>query len=208
MFTTLSQLMAMALSGRSNRCQLQDLGETQIDGGLTSPQNYHDGVQVPSFNPKTNKYKITPNFTSICHSLERETSSAFPKYHHQHGKQWTETNTTSESHLFVLCVLANLSGFRTIPESAGPGVVHFLPFYMFCGQHQELAILILFLSFFFLTSIPAVGGSRLYGARQAGLGLYHTKVTMTCVAGHCDLRNCLKVPFPLLGSKTCSRPNL
>ena len=34
------------------------------------------------------------------------------------------------------------------------------------------------------------------GARQVGSGLYHTKVMMTCVASHCDLRNCLKVPFP------------
>ena len=31
-----------------NQHQLQDLGETQNDGGLTSPQNIHDGVQVPS----------------------------------------------------------------------------------------------------------------------------------------------------------------
>ena len=35
-----------------NRCQLQDLGRTQNDGGLTSPQDAHDGVQVPSSNPK------------------------------------------------------------------------------------------------------------------------------------------------------------
>ena len=34
------------------------------------------------------------------------------------------------------------------------------------------------------------------GARQVGLGLYHTKVAMTCVVGHNDLRSCLKVPFP------------
>ena len=27
-----------------NRCQLQDLGKTQNDGGFTSPQNNHDGV--------------------------------------------------------------------------------------------------------------------------------------------------------------------
>ena len=42
-----------------NRCQLQDLGETQNDGGLTSPQNIHDGIQVPSFNPKP-MYSKTP----------------------------------------------------------------------------------------------------------------------------------------------------
>ena len=29
---------------------------------------------------------------------------------------------------------------------------------------------------------------------------------MTCVAGHCDLRNCLKVPFPLMGSKPGAGP--
>ena len=82
-----------------NRHQLQDLGKTQNDGGLTSPQNIHDGVQVPSFNPKNHDKQNTPNFSWICHSLKRETSSAFPKYHCQHGKQWTETSTTSESHL-------------------------------------------------------------------------------------------------------------
>ena len=42
-----------------NQCQLQDLGETQNDGGLTSPQNIQDGVQVPSFNPKP-MYSKTP----------------------------------------------------------------------------------------------------------------------------------------------------
>ena len=30
-----------------NQCQLQDLGETQNDGGLTSPQNIHDGYKFP-----------------------------------------------------------------------------------------------------------------------------------------------------------------
>ena len=43
-----------------NRHQLQDLGKTQNDGGLTSPQNIHDGVQVPSFNPKTMTSKTPP----------------------------------------------------------------------------------------------------------------------------------------------------
>ena len=43
-----------------NRRQLQDLGKTQNDGGLTSPQNIHDGIQVPSFNPKTMTSKTPP----------------------------------------------------------------------------------------------------------------------------------------------------
>ena len=43
-----------------NQCQLQDLGETQNDGGLTSPQNGHGGVQVPSFNPKPMNIKTPP----------------------------------------------------------------------------------------------------------------------------------------------------
>ena len=43
-----------------NQCQLQDLGKTQNDGGFTSPQNNHDGVQVPSFNPKPINTKLTP----------------------------------------------------------------------------------------------------------------------------------------------------
>ena len=66
--------------------------------------------------------------------------------------------------------------------------------------------LTLFLSFFFPKSIPAVGGPRLYAARQVGLGLYHTKVMMTCVTSHCDLRNHLKIPFPLLGSRPAVGP--
>ena len=43
-----------------NRCQFQDLGETQNDGGFTSPQNDHDGVHVPSFNPKPINTKSPP----------------------------------------------------------------------------------------------------------------------------------------------------
>ena len=43
-----------------NQHQLQDLGETQNDGGFTSPQNDNDGVQVPSFNPKPNNMKSPP----------------------------------------------------------------------------------------------------------------------------------------------------
>ena len=90
-----------------------------------------------------------------------------------------------------------------MPESAGPGVVHFSLFICFVGnirnwQYNSFSILFL--------SIPAVGGPRLYGARQVGSGLYHTKVTMTCVASHCDSRNHLKVPFLLLGSKPAVGP--
>ena len=43
-----------------NQHQLQDLRKTQSDGGLTSPQNDHDGVQVPSFNPKPITTKSPP----------------------------------------------------------------------------------------------------------------------------------------------------
>ena len=74
-----------------NRHQLQDLGETQNDGGLTSPQNIHDGVQVPSFNPKTMTRKTPP----ISHGYATHSKGRLPV----HGKQWTETSTTSESHL-------------------------------------------------------------------------------------------------------------
>ena len=44
-----------------NRCQLHDLGETQNDGGLTSPQNDRDGVQFLSFNCKPMSTKSLPN---------------------------------------------------------------------------------------------------------------------------------------------------
>ena len=43
-----------------NQCQLQDLGETQNDGGFTSHQDDHDGIQVPSFNPKPINTKSPP----------------------------------------------------------------------------------------------------------------------------------------------------
>ena len=43
-----------------NQYQLQDLGKTQNDGGLTSPHDIHDGVQVPSFNLKPMTTKSPP----------------------------------------------------------------------------------------------------------------------------------------------------
>ena len=44
-----------------NQCQLQDLWRTQNDGGLISPQDNHDGSQVPSFNQKPNFTKSPPD---------------------------------------------------------------------------------------------------------------------------------------------------
>ena len=44
-----------------NQCQLNDLGRTQNAGGLTSPQDTRDWVQVPSFNPKLITIKSPPN---------------------------------------------------------------------------------------------------------------------------------------------------
>ena len=43
-----------------NQHQLQDLGKTQNDGGFTSLQDGHDGVQLPSFNPKPVNTKTPP----------------------------------------------------------------------------------------------------------------------------------------------------
>ena len=43
-----------------NQCQLQDLRKTQNDGEFTSPQNNHDWVQVPLFNPKLINTKSPP----------------------------------------------------------------------------------------------------------------------------------------------------
>ena len=43
-----------------NQHQLQDLQKTQNDGRFTSPQNNHDGVQVPSFNSKPISTKSPP----------------------------------------------------------------------------------------------------------------------------------------------------
>ena len=47
-----------------------------------------------------------------------------------------------------------------MPESAGPGVVHFSPF-IFLWATSGTGIIILFLSFFLPESLPAVGGCRL-----------------------------------------------
>ena len=44
--------------------------------------------------------------------------------------------------------------------------------------------------------LPTKWMPHIWGARQVGLGLYHTKVMMACVAGHDDLRNHLKVSSP------------
>ena len=93
-----------------------------------------------------------------------------------------------------------------MPVCAGPGVTYFFTFLHVLLATSGTGNIILFLSFLFPMSIPAVGGPRLYGARHVGLGLYHTKVMMTCVASQGDLRNCLKVPFPLLGRKPAVGP--
>ena len=92
-----------------------------------------------------------------------------------------------------------------MPESAGPGVIHFLPFYVLWAT-SGTGNIVPFPSFFFHKSIPAESGPRLYGARQVGSGLYHTKVMITCMDSHCHLRNCLNVPFPLLGTKPAVGP--
>ena len=151
-----------------NWCQLQDLGETQSDGGFTSPQNDHDGVQVPSFNPKLINTKSPP----ILHPYATHSKGRPPV----HSLSITAGVGSSglrpaqpQRVTFCSGVLANLSGFRTMPESAGPGVVHFLPFSILWAT-SGTGNIILFLSFFFPKSIPAVGGPRLYGARQVGLG--------------------------------------
>ena len=64
-----------------NHQQLQGLGKTQNDGGLTSPQDNHDGSQVPSFNPKPNLTKSPPDSHQYATHLKGETSNGFPKYH-------------------------------------------------------------------------------------------------------------------------------
>ena len=58
-----------------------------------------------------------------------------------------------------------------MPESAGPGVVHFLPFNVLWAT-SGTGNIILFLFFFFPMSIPAVGEPRLYGARQVRSGFF------------------------------------
>ena len=58
-----------------------------------------------------------------------------------------------------------------MPESAGPGMVHFFTFEYLVGNirnWQYNSFPVLFLSYV----LPAVGGPRLYGARQVGLGLF------------------------------------
>ena len=113
-------------------------------------------VQVPSFNPKPITTK-SPQFLTLmplaqkgdvqCHSLSTiagiESSGLRP--------------AQPQGVPFVLGVLANLSGFRTMPESAGPGLDHFLLF-IFLWATSGTGIILLCLSFFLFKSMPAVGG--------------------------------------------------
>ena len=92
------------------------------------------GMQVPSFNPKLINVKTPP----ISHPYATH-SKGRPPVHSlsttaRHGKQWTGDQHNLRESPFVLGVLANLSGFRTMPESAGPGVVHFVPIYNSVGN--------------------------------------------------------------------------
>ena len=130
---------ANGLEWTVNQYQLQDLGETQNDEGLTSAQNVHDGVQVPSFNPKPKSTKSPP----ILHPYATHLKGRPPVH------SLSTTASVGSSGLrpaqpqrvtFCFKCTGKFSGFKTLPESAGLGVVHFLPFYMFCGQHQELVI--------------------------------------------------------------------
>ena len=57
-----------------------------------------------------------------------------------------------------------------MPESAGPGVVQFLTFDTLWAT-LGTGNIILFSSFSFLY-LPAVGGPKLYGARQVRSGLF------------------------------------
>ena len=110
---------------------------TQNGGGLTSPQDNHDGSQVSSFNPKLSTNKSSPDSHGYA-----TCSKGRPPIHSQvplpawEAVNWGQHKLRESS--FVLGVLANLSGFRTMPESAGQGVVHFY-FWYFCGQHLKLA---------------------------------------------------------------------
>ena len=69
MFIALSQFNSNDPEQMVNWCQLQDLGETQNDTGFTSPQNNHDGVQVPSFNLKLIVVYWSWLFLSLCHDI-------------------------------------------------------------------------------------------------------------------------------------------
>ena len=116
--------------------QLQDLGKTQNDGGLASPQDNHDGSQVPSFNLKPNLTKSPLDLHQYAmHSKGRPPMLSLSTT--TGVGSTTEISTSSESS-FVLGALANLSGFRIMQESASSGEVHFY-FCYFCGQHLKLA---------------------------------------------------------------------
>ena len=171
-----------------NQCQLQDLGKTQNDGGFTSPQNNHDGIQVPSFNPKPMNILTPPSSYpyATCsrrrppvHSLSTTAglgSNGFRPAQPQRntfcsrctGKSfWIENNTRK-------CSFRNGSFFYL---------------FYFVGNIKNWQ----YNSFSFLSPYLA----RLYGARQVGLGLYHTKVIMTC----CDLY------FPPIEPSVCQGTN-
>ena len=60
MFIELSQLMAMALSRQSINASFRILERPKMMEDLPVPQHIHDGVQVPSFNPKPMTSKTPP----------------------------------------------------------------------------------------------------------------------------------------------------
>ena len=172
-----------------NRCQLQDLGKTQNDvmEGLTSPQDNHDGAQVPSFNPKLMNIKSPPNSHPYAiHSKGRPpvhslgTTAGMGSSRLRPGQPQRVTTCSS--------VLANLSGFRTMPECAGPGVVHFLLF-IYLWATSGTGIIILFLSFSFLSPYLAQV-DPCFEEGSSGVGLSNQKGhNDLCVASLDDSKN-------------------
>ena len=139
---------------------------------LPVPQNDCDGVQVPSINPKPMHTKSPPILHPYATCSKGRPPMHFLSTTTGMGSSGPETSRTSKSHL-SFCVYWQF--FLDLEQCQKVLVQERFIFYVLWAT-SETGNIIPFLSFFFPKSIPTESGPRLYGARQVGSGLYHTKV--------------------------------
>ena len=132
-----------------NQHQLQDLGKTKNDRGLTSSQYNHDGSQIPSFNPSKKLIKSPPNTHHYAIPLKGRSPMPSLSTTTGVGSSGLRPDNLRESSS-VLGALANPIGFRTMAESAGSRVAHFY-FLIFLWAIFETGIIISPLSFSLLS---------------------------------------------------------
>ena len=133
-YTTLRQSMAMAPSGESINANFRIMIKPKMMEDLPVLRIIMMGHKFPPLT-QTDYKQIFPHFSPICHSLKRETSSAFPKYNCQHGKL-----TPVQPHRITFC--SRSTSKSLVLEQCQKVLVQewfIFNFLYFCGQHQELA---------------------------------------------------------------------